>query len=215
MPCWQYLDIPYQAYVPLQWADNLAQMLALAHDRLDYFEQPVHLVGFSMGGYLAALLALQAPEKIASLTLIANTCQAFPEAELVQRQHLLTALKQGKFKGMSDKQIMAMLHSANHQNAALLSLIRNMQQDLGMATLLSQMSATSNRKNLLTKLAECEFAIRFIAGEEDHLATEAQLRFAQAQIKGSTVTLIPEAGHMLPMEQPKQLADFLVKALKP
>ena len=49
-PCWRHLDIPMRAFVPLQWAEDLAQMKMLSADRLAYFEQPVHLVGYSMGG---------------------------------------------------------------------------------------------------------------------------------------------------------------------
>lgn len=213
MPCWQYLDVPYQAYVPLQWADDLNQMLALGHDRLAYFDEPVHLVGYSMGGYLAALIALEAPAKIASLTLIGNTAQALPDSELTQRKNLLAALKQAKFKGMSDKQITTMLHKDNRQNQALIALIREMEQDLGMATLSSQLSATSQRKNLIPQLAQCQFKIRFITGEQDHLASEQQLQVAQQQIKNSSVTIITIAGHMLPIEQPKQLADYLARSI--
>ena len=49
-PCWQHLDIPMRAFVPLQWAEDLAQMKMLSADRLAYFEPPVHLVGYSLGG---------------------------------------------------------------------------------------------------------------------------------------------------------------------
>lgn len=36
-PCWQHLDIPMRAFVPLQWAEDLAQMKMLSADRLAYF----------------------------------------------------------------------------------------------------------------------------------------------------------------------------------
>jgi pimeloyl-ACP methyl ester carboxylesterase len=213
MPCWQHLDAPYQAYVPLQWAENMAQMKALAHDRLAYFDEPVHLVGFSMGGYIAALIAIEAaPQKIASLTLIGNTCQALPDVELKQRASLLLALEQTKFKGMSEKQIAVMLHQANSENSAVIKIIRDMEQDLGMATLASQLRATSERNNLLRELAKCHFKTHFIAGEQDHLVTEIQLKFAQQQIKGSTLSLVAGAGHMLPLEQPRLLADVIAGA---
>ncbi|MEP2603568.1 MAG: alpha/beta hydrolase, partial [Paraglaciecola sp.] len=53
------MNIPKRAFVPLQWAQNLDQMRMLSADRLDYFDEPVHLVGFSMGAYIAALTALE------------------------------------------------------------------------------------------------------------------------------------------------------------
>ena len=37
--CWQYLDIPMRAFVPLQWAEDLAQIKMLSTDRLAQFHQ--------------------------------------------------------------------------------------------------------------------------------------------------------------------------------
>ena len=209
MPCWQYLDIPYQAYVPLQWADDLEQMLALGNDRLDYFDQPVHLVGYSMGGYIAALIALATPNKIASLTLLSSSGQALPPDEINQRKTLLSAIQQAKFKGMNDKQIATLLHANNRDNSAIINVIRDMEQDLGMPVLASQMTATSQRKDLLAQLAKCEFPIHFITGEQDHLVTTTHLNTAQQQIKASTSKVIADAAHMLPLEQPLKLAEYL------
>ena len=214
MPCWQYLDINMQAYVPLQWAEDLSQMLQLSHDRLDYFDQPVHLVGFSMGAYIAALTALQAPAKVASLTLIGNNAQALPEAELAQRKLLLAAIAQGKFSGLSDKQIGLLFHPAHQQQADYIAQIRAMEQDLGMATFAHQVKATSERQNLLSQLALCPFPIHFVTGAADHLATAEQLRQAQHKLKGSSLKLFDDAGHMLPLEQPQGLAEHLARLLK-
>ena len=214
MPCWQYLDIPYQAYVPLQWADDLEQMLALGNDRLDYFAEPVHLVGFSMGGYIAALLALAAQPQIASLTLVGSSCQALPPGELTQRNTLLAAIKQAKFKGMSDVQISTMLHKNNQGNSSISAIIREMEQDLGMPVLASQMKATNERKNLIPQLAKCQFPVHFVTGQQDHLVSPEQLNLAQQQIPNSTGKLIVEAGHMLPLEQPQILAEYLHSLLE-
>lgn len=213
MPCWQYLDIPFQAYVPLQWAEDLEQMKALAHDRLAYFDEPVHLVGFSMGGYIAALTALEAPEKVASLTLIGNTCQPLPESELKQRRSLLSALKNAKFKGMSELQIAGMLHADNTSNLEVIQTIRDMELDLGMPTLSKQMLATSKRKNLLPQLNQSPFEVRFVAGEDDKLATIASLCQAQQGVTGSQLEFIAKAGHMLPIEQAEKLAEYLARTL--
>ena len=214
MPCWQYLDIPQQAYVPLQWADTLSQMLALAQDRLDYFAEPVHLVGFSMGAYIAALTALGAPQKVASLTVIGSSCRALPDNELDQRKKLLSAIKQTRFKGMSDKQIATMLHADNADNSALSDIIRAMEQDLGVQVLASQIGATSERKNLLAELAKSAVKLNFIAGEHDHLVSPAQLSAAQQHVAGSTLNIVAHAGHMVPLEQPQRLAAHLHSLLE-
>lgn len=213
MPIWSLLQLEERAYVPLQWADTLAQMMALSRDRLAYFDQPVHLVGFSMGGYIAALLAVEQPAKIASLTLIGSSAQLLPEAELQQRHLLLTAIKQGKFKAVSSTQIATMFHANNQNNSALIDVVKAMTADLGLSTLNNQMTATTQRQNLLKSLAEAEFHVHFVAGQVDHLVSAHTLNNAQQQLRNSTVKLIDQAGHMLPLEQPLALAEYLSQKL--
>jgi pimeloyl-ACP methyl ester carboxylesterase len=46
-------------------------------------------------------------------------------------------------------------------------------------------------------------------GEHDEWATPAQhIAIAQA-ISGATITIIPDAGHMVPVEQPDRMTDAL------
>jgi pimeloyl-ACP methyl ester carboxylesterase len=213
MPIWSLLQLEERAYVPLQWADTLEQMMALSRDRLAYFDQPVHLVGFSMGGYIAALLALEQPAKIASLTLVGSSAQPLPAAELQQRQMLLAAIKQGKFKALSSTQVATMFHVSNHNKTALIDVVKAMAADLGLPTLHNQMTATTQRQNLLKSLAVADFPIHFVAGEQDHLSSAQTLNTAQQQLNNSTVNLISEAGHMLPLEQPRALAEYLSQKL--
>jgi pimeloyl-ACP methyl ester carboxylesterase len=213
MLTWQYLNLEERAYVPLQWADTLEQMMALSRDRLAYFDQAVHLVGFSMGGYIAALLALEQPAKITSLTLIGSSAQPLPAAELQQRQLLLAAIKQGKFKALSSTQIAAMLHASNQNTTALIDVVKEMAADLGLSTLHNQMTATTQRQNLLKSLAVADFKVHFVAGEQDHLVSAQALNMAQQQLSNSTLSVIAQAGHMLPLEQPLALADYLSQKL--
>lgn len=104
-PCWQHLDIPMRAFVPLQWAEDLAQMKMLSSDRIAYFEQPVHLVGYSMGGYIAALTAIENQCCIASLTLISSACDELPQDEVQQRHQLLKLISSKRYNGMTEKRL--------------------------------------------------------------------------------------------------------------
>ena len=212
-PCWQHLDIPMRAFVPLQWAEDLAQMKMLSADRLAYFEQPVHLVGYSMGGYIAALTALENKGRIASLTLIASACDALPADEIQQRQQLLKLIKNRKYTGMGDKRLKSYFHDCHHQQSEYQNIVNQMQQDLGAAVLAAQITATQARKNLQLSLAKCSFPIHLICGEQDNLLSETTMQAMHKNLPNSDMTIIKHAGHMLPIEQSAQLAEYLAKKI--
>ena len=211
--CWKYLDIPMRAFVPLQWAEDLAQMQMLSADRLDYFEQPVHLVGYSMGGYIAALTALENQNRIVSLTLIASGCDELPKDETLQRQQVLELIKNKQYSGMTEKRLKRFFHDCHHQHSEYLNILKRMEQDLGAAVLAAQISATHPRKDLLPALANCAFPIHIICGEQDNVMSGSDILAMHIKLPNSDMTLIKKAGHMLLIEQSKILAEYLASKI--
>ena len=211
--CWQFIDIPKRAFVPLQWADDLAQMQMLSADRLQYFDEPVHLVGFSMGGYIAALTALENPGRIASVTIIASACDALPQEEFQQRQQTLQLIKRKQYSAMTNKRLKYFFHTSHHQHSDYLDTVAQMEKDFGAGVLAAQINATQHRQNLLPALAKSEFSIHLIAGEQDNLLTESALNAMHQQLPKSDLSVIKNAGHMLPIEQPQVLAQLLASKM--
>jgi pimeloyl-ACP methyl ester carboxylesterase len=211
--CWQHLAIPMRAFVPLQWAQDLAQMKMLSADRLDYFDQPVHLVGYSMGGYIAALTALESQSCIASLTLIASGCDELPQEEIQQRQQLLKLIKNKQYTGMSEKGLKFFFHDSHHQHKEYLNIVKQMEQDLGASVLSAQITATQPRKNLLPALGKCHFPIHIVSGEQDNFLSESTLFDMHKHLSNSDITIIKNAGHMLPIEQSGTLAEYLASKI--
>ena len=211
--CWQYLDIPMRAFVPLQWAEDLAQMKMLSTDRLAYFDQPVHLVGFSMGGYIAALTALENQPRVASLTLIGSACDALPTSEITQRKQTLKLIQNKQYKGLSSKQIASNFHPSNQSNVQLQDMVKHMANDLGASVLAAQFQATQARKNLIPQLAKCRFPIQFILGDQDNVVSDDAIKGMKQCLPACDYKLVQEAGHMLPIEQPDRLAKLLFQFL--
>ncbi len=197
-----------RAFVPLQWAEDLTQMKMLTSDRLAYFSQKVHLVGYSMGAYIAALTALENPNRIASLTLIASTCDALPEAAQKARQQTLKLIKSRQYKGLTKKHLAQFFHLSN-QDKQQQALVKAMEQDLGPGVLAAQYQATANRKNLMPKLAKANFAINLIAGEQDNFVSQQVFTLMQNALPKANSLIIQNTGHMLPIEQPAELAKHL------
>lgn len=219
IPLWQALNsngksLEHKAFVPLQWAEDLAQMIALSEDRLDYFPSKVHLFGFSMGGYIAALLALANPSRVASLTLLSSTAMPLDADELLQRKLMLTAIKKKQYKGMTQTRIDYLLHSDKHGLSDTSDTIANMADDLGASVLAAQSNATSERKNLIKQLAKQSFETYFLVGEQDNIAKPTEIENIAASHSQFGLEIFTRSGHMLPIEQPVALANWMHKNLK-
>ena len=209
MPCWRAIDIPKRAFVPLQWAESLEHMLALSRDRMDYFDEPAHLVGFSMGGYVAALSALEQPQKVASLTLIGSYPGQFGEQERQARKNIIQAIKNKKYQGMSDSRLKQFVYSLD--NTQVIDIIKAMESDLGPAVLAAQMSALSEREDLTGRLGKARFDVHLLVGDEDKIAPPNKITALGADITGSQLHVFNSTGHMVPLEQPEALAQYFAE----
>ncbi len=219
IPLWQSLNsegnsLDNKAFVPLQWAEDLSQMVALGEDRLAYFPEKVHLIGYSMGGYIAALVALAHPEKVASLTLVSSTATALSDLELQQRKLVLKTIRSKQYRGMTQSRVEFMLHSNSQDNKEIVALIKEMADDLGPSVLSAQTNATANREDLTNILSKQQFSTYFLVGEQDNIATVPEITEIAARAEKFQKEVFTNAGHMLPLEQTSALALFLHQHLQ-
>ena len=170
--------------------------------------EPIHLLGFSMGGYLACAFALKYPDRVNRLMVLSNTASGLLEIERQQREIALNwVLKQG-YKGIPKKKAAAMLGQSNKANNELVDIIFAMDKALGEAVFMQQLKSSLVRPDLLPMLEKARFPLFFAVGSDDPLLSSVVLE----KMKGSKhfdVQTVEECGHMLPLEQPILLADLL------
>ncbi|MYM63673.1 alpha/beta fold hydrolase [Pseudomaricurvus sp. HS19] len=208
---WQYLWplLPQvkPVHLPIPDAPNLEAIVTELARQLP--DGPNRVVGFSMGGYMAAKLACRHPNKVSALTVIANSPCPLPEAEVQQRQSLLQSLGQYGYRGISQIKVRQMLASNNHGNSALQQIIRDMDASLGEAVLIQQLSATTNRLDLAPLLRQLQLPVHFVVGDQDPLVNLPWLQALVSELPAGQLTLLPDTGHMVPLESPAALADLL------
>ncbi|MDF2179108.1 alpha/beta fold hydrolase [Aliiglaciecola sp. CAU 1673] len=207
MPLWRMMSVPDRRYVPLQWAETLEQMQSLTEHAVD--GDKVHLVGFSMGGYIATLFALAHPQQIASLTLIGFSSAGLDPQEIQARRLIINALEKGQFRPMSEERLAQMVEPGGIDAGAARQVVRAMEEDLGGSVLKYHLKAASERPDLTQALAESGLVINILAAELDKVAPLKKLQAMHQQISGSRFHLFAGAGHMLPLEQPAALAACL------
>lgn len=213
MPVWAQLNCAQKAYVPLQWAENIQHMMMLTEDRVESFSEPVHLVGFSMGGYIASQYAINNPHKVASLTLIGYCSEGLSKQELEQRQLLLKTIDNKKYKGASIARTQQFLHGKNHNNTELIATVMTMSNDLGPSVLKAHITSCTPRPSLTRQLASTSIKINIIGAEADLIAPLKQLDLMHKTLNNSHFDLITEAGHMMMLEQPTQVASLLASKI--
>lgn len=215
MPVWRALDETAgdggapddseRSYVPLQWADTREQMLALAHDRISQASTQVHLIGFSMGGYIAALAALKNPAKVAFVTLIGYDARGLSHDETSRRKQLLDALTRGKYRGMADARL-AQLISDPQQHQPAAQTVLDMDADLGGSVLAAHTRATTPREDLVEQLRRAPFPVHLLAADKDTLVPLEEIRRTATDINAASFEILGTCGHMMPLEQPERVA---------
>ncbi|QJR81302.1 alpha/beta hydrolase [Alteromonas pelagimontana] len=208
LPVWRQLAIVQRRYVPLQWAGTLEEMLALTGDRVLDGEK-VHLIGFSMGGFIATQWACSNVEKVASLTLVAYNPKGLDEQELVRRRQLITMLKKGQFKPESPVYVNRFVHPEHQKNPDVTGVIQEMGKDLGRNTLLAQTAATTPRADLTSAIAKAPFPVNIIAAQDDEIVAFGDVQKVAASLPGATFFPIDRAGHMALLEKPSEIAAML------
>ena len=202
------MNIAQRRYVPLQWAASIEDMLALTSDRVLDGEK-VHLIGYSMGGYVSALWAAEHANNVASVTLIGYAAQGLSDKEISRRKQMITMLSKGQFTPNNPAYVSRFVHPNYINNDDVAGVVMSMGEDLGKNTLLAHTQATTPRENMLNKLASLQVPVNIIAAEQDQMVSLKALQNMAASIPNSTLQVVANSGHMLPLEQPETLAELL------
>lgn len=187
-------------------ADMLGQIENLAEPRF-------HLVGFSMGGYIAELFATKFPERIETLTLIAANVGALSDRDKSSRMKMAEMLLNVNYKGMSEKEVAKFIHPHSASNPHVVQTVIDMSRAYSSEMYVNQMRATLEREDLTAELDALEFPISIIAGREDRVVSLESLEKFHQGIQRSSFDVIDESGHYLPLEKPDDVGRAILRAI--
>lgn len=219
VPCWQHLTVNDRRYVPLQWANSFDEMLMLVGDRVQSYHDdgkpravPCHLIGFSMGGYIAAQYAFRHPQNVASLTLIGTSANGLTPQEIQQRKQIVSAIKQRRYRGMTETRLKQFVHT-NNLTSDLRNVIQEMNHDLGSGVLKAHIESTTPRPAFSKDLAKLSCPIHFVAAQHDQIAPLNSIQQNHRAVPSSQLHVIEQVGHMMLLERPEAVAAVLQKII--
>ena len=195
-------------FVALDRQDSIGDMAAFA---LAQSDDPLVLVGLSMGGIVALEAVRQAPERVSALALLNATPfeDSLGDARLEQIA--------GVNRDGVDKLYMDVLKpqyiAAENRHADLMNLVVDMARDLGPAVFERQSQALADRSGFEALLPEIRQKVLILTGSEDLVCGLETAQYMQARINNAALTCVPNCGHLSTLEQPQMVADALVAFL--
>jgi len=189
--------------------ENHQSLSALAQSLADKLpKQGVDLVGFSLGGYIASYFSCHYPNRVNRLAVIANSPCALNTQELSQRKMLVEQVKTVGYQGISHERVSAYFDSSASA-APFVRLIQAMDKSLGVETFVSQLTHTSVREDLSFALTQRKIPTLFCYSVNDTLVNQSWLSQLVEQSHYCSQLTFQGKGHMLPLEQPQQIAQQL------
>ena len=173
-------------------------------------DQPVLLIGFSMGAIVAVEMVIQAPDRIAGLVLAGYNATADLTERAAIRPRQQAEVRSGGLERVLVEELKPnYLAEPNRRDADLLALLREMGMGLGEDVFIRQSEALRTRRDQRPTLCQITVPVLYLCGSDDGLCPPDWHRQWAQMTSHATLELIAGAGHMLPLEQPLAFAETI------
>jgi len=193
-----------------QMADDLAAILEAMG-----IDQPVCLCGLSMGGYVAFAFLRKYPARVRSLILCdTRSAPDSKEAADARRQMADKVVVEGTEK-VAEAMLPKLLDPRTPQDRPqVASAVQRMILEAdprGVAATQRGMAIRSDAADLLPKI---KVRTLLLVGEHDAISPPDEMSKIAAAIPNSKFVIVPDAGHMSPMENPQRFNAELLAFLE-
>jgi pimeloyl-ACP methyl ester carboxylesterase len=196
-------------------ATSLAEMaeraLAIAPERF-------LIAGHSMGGRVAfdilALLAQRGETgRLAGLALLDTAYGPRIAAEVPKRMALVDIARRQGMKALADAWLPPMVHPARLPDRALMDPLETMICRMTPQNFAGQINALLTRRDATPLLARIAVPTLVLCGNEDAWRGPQGHAEMAGHIKGATLDIVPDCGHMAPVERPEAVNAALARWL--
>lgn len=175
-------------------------------------EGPAHVVGLSLGGCVALALALDAPARVRTLTLVNTFALLRPAGwrgggRMLERMILLAVAPMPVIAARIARNLFPKPEQADLRAAAVASLGRNDKRAYWTAV------RALARFDARRRLGEIRCPTLLVAGERDTTVPRASLELLRRRIPHAQVRIVPDSGHATPYDQPQLFNGLLLEFL--
>jgi pimeloyl-ACP methyl ester carboxylesterase len=182
-----------------------------------------HLAGHSMGGEIVIDTALAHPERVASLILVSCVPTGYEwSPDLNPRWGaIFDALERNDFDGAVELDLQFWVDGPRRTADMISPAVREQVRQMDLANWRSMAEYRMHAQPeppiappAVTRLSEIAAPTLVLAGTADVPDVLASADTLATQIHGAEQVILPEVGHMLPMEQPERFSERVHQFLK-
>jgi pimeloyl-ACP methyl ester carboxylesterase len=166
--------------------------------------EPVVFCGLSMGGYVGWQFWRRHRHRLRAFILCDTRAVAdTPEAAQTREETAERVLREGP--GVVADAMLPKLFAADtfQRQAAIVEETRKVIMETSPDTLAAALRGMARREDFRPRLAEVDVPTLLICGQHDAISAVAEMQHIAAAIAGARLAVIPQAGHMAPLEQPQ------------
>lgn len=165
--------------------------------------QPVTVCGLSMGGYIALALLHLYPERVAGLVLTATKASADSLEAKTNREKAVALVKHNGPQAIAESMLPKMLAPGTYQaRPELVDRVRRIMSIASVGGIISALHGMKNRPDSTPWLPHINKPTLIIHGTDDQLIPLREAESMTALIPNSELVVLPNAGHLLNLEQP-------------
>lgn len=181
-----------------QLADDLAQLLTALG-----ISEPIVLCGLSMGGYVAWQFARKYRPRLKALIQCDTRALADTPEGVANRQRLAALVLDKGSEVIASTMLPSLfsVQTTEKQHAAIAQM-RDIIHSTSPATIAAALRGMAARPDVREWLPTCDLPTLLICGIDDKISTVNEMREIAAALPQARLVVVPDAGHMAPLENP-------------
>lgn len=188
----------------------------MAEQILDSMPGSFSIVGHSMGGRVALEVLRHDPSRVKRIALMDTGYKKLDngkagEEEIKKRYALFAIAKERGIRSMAQVWVQDMIHVSRLNDEKLINSILDMFERKSIEIFECQIKALLNRPDATGLLPKIRVPTLILCGKEDKWSPPHQHQTMHQLIPNSFMEIVENAGHMTPMERPREVASAILK----
>jgi pimeloyl-ACP methyl ester carboxylesterase len=180
---------------------------AYVDDLVDLLNQMGHeravICGLSMGGYIAFDLVRRFPGRVRALVLANTRAASDDDAARQGRNAMARLVENDGLEALAGVLLPKMLApDLQSTQPQVVDLVRKMINSASIPGVVAALVAMRDRPDSAALLSDIQVPTLVVSGREDAIIPASESKHMAEAIPGAHYTVIPDAGHLTPVEQP-------------